>query len=131
MPPAFHHLELWIADLASSKPSFDWLLCTLGWRATLVEGWDTGCIWTAPSGEYLVLEQSAAVAGTLNRLHAGMNHLALKVDQRELLDQIRAEASQHGWRELFSDLYPHAGGPDSVALYLENGEGFEVELVAQ
>jgi len=26
--------------------------------------------------------------------------------------------------------YPHAGGPDHCAAYLENEDGFEVELVA-
>ena len=46
-----------------------------------------------------------------------------------LLDRIRAESSAHGWHELFADRYPHAGGDDHTALYLENSEGFEVELV--
>jgi hypothetical protein len=27
------------------------------------------------------------------------------------------------------DRYPHAGGPDHCAAYLENEDGFEVELV--
>ena len=40
------------------------------------------------------------------------------------------QCAAHGWTELFADAYPHAGGPDHVALYLANAEGFEVELVA-
>lgn len=39
-------------------------------------------------------------------------------------------AHEHGWQELFADKYPHAGGPTHTALFLENTEGFEVELVA-
>jgi len=31
---------------------------------------------------------------------------------------------------MFSDLHPHAGGPQHYAAYLENYDGFEVELVA-
>jgi hypothetical protein len=31
---------------------------------------------------------------------------------------------------LFPDRHPHAGGPDHYAAYLENTDGFEVELVA-
>jgi hypothetical protein len=31
---------------------------------------------------------------------------------------------------MFPDRHPHAGGPDHYAAYLENTDGFEVELVA-
>jgi len=31
---------------------------------------------------------------------------------------------------MFADRHPYAGGPDHYAAYLESGEGFEVELVA-
>jgi hypothetical protein len=31
---------------------------------------------------------------------------------------------------MFADQYPHAGGPDHYAAYLENVDGFEAELVA-
>ena len=43
---------------------------------------------------------------------------------------MRAASTEHGWHELFADRYPHAGGEDMVALYVENSEGFEVELSA-
>jgi hypothetical protein len=42
-----------------------------------------------------------------------------------------AEAPRHGWSPLFSDRYPHAGGLEHCAAYLENADGFEVELVAR
>ena len=31
---------------------------------------------------------------------------------------------------MFRDRHPYAGGPDHYAAYLENSDGFEVELVA-
>jgi hypothetical protein len=31
---------------------------------------------------------------------------------------------------MFADRHPYAGGPDHYAAYLENTDGFEVELVA-
>jgi hypothetical protein len=31
---------------------------------------------------------------------------------------------------MFADAHPHAGGPNHYAAYLENPDGFEVELVA-
>ena len=39
-------------------------------------------------------------------------------------------APDHGWRLLFPDRHPFAGGDDHYAAYLENREGYEVELVA-
>jgi hypothetical protein len=30
---------------------------------------------------------------------------------------------------MYADRYPHAGGDQHTALYLENSEGFEVEVV--
>lgn len=32
---------------------------------------------------------------------------------------------------MFADNHPHAGGPGHYAAYLENADGFEVELVAR
>lgn len=54
----------------------------------------------------------------------------LTVPGRARLDALRADCAAHGWSELFGGTYPHAGGPDHTALFLENVEGFEVELVA-
>ena len=36
----------------------------------------------------------------------------------------------HGWSLLFADRHPGAGGPAHYAAYLEDAQGFEVELVA-
>lgn len=36
----------------------------------------------------------------------------------------------HGWKTLFADKYPYAGGSGHYAAYLENSDGFEVELIA-
>ena len=44
---------------------------------------------------------------------------------------MRADATAYGWRELFAERYPHAGGDGHTALYLENSEGFEVEVVVE
>lgn len=41
-----------------------------------------------------------------------------------------ARAPEHGWQQLFPDRYPHAGGDEHIAAYLEDPAGYEVELVA-
>ena len=58
-------------------------------------------------------------------------HRALqdRFDTRADLDRMRAESTEHGWHELYADRYPHAGGEQHVALYVESSEGFEVEVV--
>ncbi|MET3802960.1 hypothetical protein ABID70_002915 [Clavibacter michiganensis] len=41
-----------------------------------------------------------------------------------------AAAPDHGWARLYEDRHPFAGGPDHHAAFLEDGERFKVELVA-
>lgn len=133
--PALHHVELWTADLDGLAPALDWLLGALGWQARTVEGWPEGRTWHHADGTYLVLEQSPTVRGTdHDRLRPGLNHLALRLppgtDARSRLDAVRAGAAAHGWSELFTERYPHAGGPQHTALFLEHPQGFEIEVVA-
>lgn len=131
MTGVVHHIELWTTELERSAEAFDWLLTQLGWRADSNPDWPQGRIWRSENGPYLVLEASPAVTGSLDRLHAGLNHLALRVGGgRAELDRLRAECGRYGWTELFGDRYPHAGGPEHTALFLENREGFEIELVS-
>lgn len=125
-----HHIELWTCHVESAAASFDWLLSLVGWTAKRDPGWPTGRTWQHPSGVYIVLEQSPDVTGVHERTRAGLNHLALRVGDREKLDALREQCAEHGWTELFADRYPHAGGPRHTALFIENTEGFEIELVA-
>jgi hypothetical protein len=53
------------------------------------------------------------------------------VASRQRVDELTAEAADHGWGLLFGDRHPHAGGADHYAAYLENMDGYEVELVAR
>lgn len=128
MPRALHHLELWVEDLDRAGEEWAWLLGELGWSD---DGrWGTGRSWSHDDGTYLFMESSADVRREgFDRMRPGINHLALLAGDRALLDRIRAASTEHGWHELFTDRYPHAGGPDHVALYLEDGAGFEIEVV--
>lgn len=129
VPPqvAVHHIELWTTDFKTAKPCWDWLMERLAF--TIYQAWEGGTSWRAPDGSYLVLEQSPDVSGHHQRTRAGLNHLALNCASRQELEDIREQAPKHGWTELFADRYPHAGGDEHTALYIENDEGFEIELV--
>ncbi|MEV5713722.1 GNAT family N-acetyltransferase [Amycolatopsis mediterranei] len=123
-----HHIELWVPDLAEAERSWGWLLGELGWRE--FQRWPAGVSWRL-GGTYLVAEESPALsAADHERTRPGLNHLALHVGTRAKVDDLVARAADHGWRPLFTDRYPHAGGPAHYAAYLENEAGFEVELVA-
>jgi len=125
-----HHVELWTDDLAVVDGAFGWLLTALGWRADHDPAWSRGRRWRHPSGIYLILEQSPDVTGGHDRCRAGLNHLALRAPDRAALDALRQECGPHGWSELFAERYPHAGGPRHTALFVENAQGFEIEIVA-
>ncbi|HEV7650694.1 MAG TPA: GNAT family N-acetyltransferase [Actinophytocola sp.] len=127
-PGGVHHVELWVADLPAAERTLGWLFTELGWRE--YQRWPRGASWRYRDA-YVVVEDSTDRRGDRHeRTRPGLNHLALHVRDRAELDRITAAAPDHGWRLMFADRHPHAGGPDHVAAYLESDEGFEVELVA-
>jgi catechol 2,3-dioxygenase-like lactoylglutathione lyase family enzyme len=78
-----------------------------------------------------VLEESPALSGRVHdRLAPGLNHLAFHAGPPERVDRLVEAAPTHGWALLFGDRHPHAGGPGTYAAYLTDGQGYEVELVA-
>ena len=84
-----------------------------------------------PGGPYVVLEAGPDVARVPHdRLRPGLNHVAFHAGTRAELDALVATAPERGWSLLFGDRHPYAGGPDHYAAYLEDAQGFEVELVA-
>ena len=129
MSRGLHHVELWVPDLAGARPRWAWLLTLLGWEA--YQTWPGGQSWRAPDGAYVVLEESPALLRDISyeRRRVGLNHLAVAAD-RHTVDIVAAKGPSHGWALLFADRHPHAGGPQTYAAYLEDADGFEVEVVA-
>jgi catechol 2,3-dioxygenase-like lactoylglutathione lyase family enzyme len=125
---AIHHVELWVPNLDKAITSWGWLLTALGYR--MFQDWPGGRSWQA-GHSYIVVEQSPArTASRHDRCRPGLNHLAFHVETRELVDELTREAQLHGWKLMFADQHPFAGGPQHYAAYLENSDGYEVELVA-
>lgn len=123
-----HHVELWVADLDAARTEWGWLLERLGWKHD--GSWGEGSTWT--SGQtYLTLTTSPNLHGDVHdRRMPGLNHLAFHGGGRAEVDAIMAEARRHGWTPLYPERYPHAGGPDHYAGWLENTAGFKAEIVA-
>lgn len=86
-------------------------------------GWRLGRL----GGTSVVIEESPALLRDVphDRRRAGLNHVAFAVPARSGLDEIVRRLPAFGWSPLFADRYPHAGGPDHYAAYLENDDGFE------
>ncbi len=123
-----HHVEVWVADLDAARASWGWLLEELGWA--LGDDWGQGIAWEL-GPVYLVLESGPdLMAGEHQRTRPGVNHLAFHGGTREQVDTLVASASAHGWELLFAERHPYAGGPEHYAAYLQDGQGFEVEVVA-
>ena len=123
-----HHVELWVPDLARAAASWGWLLQELGYSE--FQSWEHGRSWQL-GATYVVVEQSPALVGEVHeRCRPGLNHLAFHAGDTADVDRLVSAAPEHGWSLMFADRHPHAGGADTYAAYLENSDGFEVELVA-
>jgi catechol 2,3-dioxygenase-like lactoylglutathione lyase family enzyme len=126
--PMLHHLTLWVPDLGRAEESWDWLLGRLGYRRdpAVVDV----LLFRHPGGFSVALEQSSdMVPGMLySRFRPGLNHLAFRIDGETSVADLVAEASDHGWAAMSTDgAHAIAGGADVA--YLEDRDGFEVELV--
>lgn len=124
----FHHVEVWVADLEEARAEWSWLLRRLGF--SLESEWPEGQSWAA-GGAYLTLTTSPNLTGRAHDRRApGVNHLAFKAGGAERVDAIMVDAQTQGWRPLYAERYPHAGGPGHYAGWLENSAGFKAEIVA-
>jgi catechol 2,3-dioxygenase-like lactoylglutathione lyase family enzyme len=127
-PVTLHHVELWVPDLGRAVASWGWLLGELGYAQ--FQDWESGRSWRA-GPTYIAVEQSPAItADGHERCRPGLNHLAFHVISRPRVDELAAAGPAQGWQLMFADNHPYAGGPDHYAAYMENADGYEVELVA-
>ena len=123
-----HHLTLWVPDLGRAEESWSWLLGQLDYERDPAVA--DVALFRHPGGFSVALEQSSdMVPGMLySRFRPGLNHLAFRLDGDVTLADLVAEAPSHGWAPMSTDgAHSIAGGADVA--YLEDRDGFEVELV--
>ncbi|MGO1562743.1 MAG: VOC family protein [Actinomycetaceae bacterium] len=124
----FHHVEVWLADARAAMPEWAWLLTRLG--LVRESRWPDGESWSN-GGAYLTLTTPPTMTDSPHdRRRPGVNHLAFVGGPPNKVDALMADAPDHGWRPLYHERYPHAGGPDHYAGWLENSDGFKIEIVA-
>jgi ribonuclease HI/catechol 2,3-dioxygenase-like lactoylglutathione lyase family enzyme len=123
-----HHVEIWVGDLEKARASLGWMLERLGFQPR--DTWATGASWSGAEA-YVVIESGPDVLPEPHhRRRPGVNHLAFCAGSRAEVEVLARRAATHGWTLMFSDMHPYAGGANHYAAYLENADGFEVELVA-
>lgn len=122
-----HHLTLWVPDIHRAGLSWGWLLGHLDF--TVDRPRDRVLTFGHDDGFTVVLEESPdMVPGMLySRMRPGLNHVAFRVEAESTLAVLEAGAPDHGWAQLPASGHPIAAGARMV--YLEDGDGFEVELV--
>lgn len=127
---AVHHLELWVPDFERASAAWAWLLAELGYER--YQAFRNGVSWRHPAtGAYLVLEQSPDMLGIAHDRHRpGLNHLAFHGGDVANVERLTDAAQQHGW-SLRERIAPEDDDAGYYATYLTDGDGFEVELVAE
>ena len=125
---SIHHLQLWVPDLARAEESWGWLLEQLGYEQA--RRWEHGVVWRQDRTGIVIESSPDMVPGMLHsRLRPGMNHVAFHVDSTDAIAALLADAGDHGWHRLGDDPR-HPLGRDQEVAYLEDRDGFEVELIA-
>ncbi len=120
-----HHIELSVPDPEAVYPTWEWLLCELGYERK--NDWDGGRSWIL-DGTYLVLKRASA-EGTVDRPTPGLDHVAVHAASRAQVDRITEAVRRREETELlYEDRHPDAGG--YYAVYFETPSGITVEGVA-
>lgn len=125
--PGLHHLDIWIAH-PDDLTDWIWLLTRLGW--TTEAEWPGGSTFTAGGAYISVTTTPNTIDAPHDRRRPGVNHLAFEGGAPAEVDRLMTDAPAHGWGPLYVDRYPHAGGRQHYAGWLENTAGFKVEIVA-
>lgn len=136
-----HHIELYVSDLGRSREFWGWLLCDVfGYEPYQL--WDNGISFKPPLsplpaegkrvGCYVVLVQTADrfQSPSYHRCRTGLNHIAFHADCREQIDELTMKLRARGVKILYEDRHPHAGGPDSYAVFFEDPDRIKVEVVS-
>lgn len=125
---SIHHVQLWVPDLERAERSWGWLLGELGYE--IGRRWDRGFVWRQGDTAIVIEVSPDMVPGMLHsRLRPGMNHIAFHVASADALGRLVGTSADQGWTPL-DGAAAHPLASNLTAAYLENTDGFEVELIA-
>lgn len=124
-----HHVELYVASLDESCRFWEPFLGMLGYEE--FQKWNGGISYKLDE-TYIVLVQAEPeyLTPPYHRKRVGLNHLAFHARSARHVDEVTAWVEGAGYRVLYRDRHPHAGGPGTYALYCEDPNRIKVDLVA-
>lgn len=127
MSGRFHHMDLYVADLARAVGFWGPFLEQLGFSTAADR--PTAKSWRGPGAEiFFVQAEPEFVAQGYHRKRVGLNHLAFAVDSREELVALLDWVKERGQRLLY------AGAIEETAtqhrFFFEDPERIKVEVVA-
>jgi catechol 2,3-dioxygenase-like lactoylglutathione lyase family enzyme len=126
-----HHIEIYVANLETSFEFWSKLMAKAGYDVT--GHWDEGFTLSNDKDAYLTFVQvmEKYADQPYHRCGVGLNHLAFKVENRAVVDQLRQHCKDYGITSLYDEKYPFAnGGTDYYALFIEDPDRIKVEFVA-
>lgn len=126
-----HHVEINVSNLTRSRAFWQWLLCEeLGYE--VYQEWPRGVSFRQGQ-TYLVFVQTEEkhLDKTYHRCRTGLNHMAFHGRSKSHIDDLSAKLQARGIIILYTDRHPHAGGPDSYAVFFEDPDRIKVEVVAR
>lgn len=126
---ALHHVELYVSSLEASRRFWEPLLRALAHEP--YQSWAEGFSFRL-GATYLVFVQAAAphLQAGYHRRRVGLNHVAFHAASPEQVAELTRWVRASGYRLLYEDRHPLAGGPRHHALYCEDPDGIKVEIVA-
>jgi catechol 2,3-dioxygenase-like lactoylglutathione lyase family enzyme len=129
VPGTLHHVELYVAALQESLRFWQPFLLKLGYAE--YQSWNEGVSYRL-ADTYIVFVQAENEHIKLgyHRKRVGLNHLAFHATSRDQVDEVTAWVRASGFKLLYEDRHPRAGGPDTYALFCEDPDRIKVELVA-
>lgn len=124
-----HHVEIYCSDLKKTAEFWGWFLAELGYHE--LQRWPSGISFIL-ADTYLVFVQADEkhLVTPFHRCRPGLNHLAFHAASRRQVDEITEKLRERGAVILYAERHPHAGGPDSYAVFFEDPERIKVELTA-
>ncbi len=128
-PGSLHHIELYVDSLEESSQFWSGLLGAFG--HTKFQDWGQGVSYKLEH-TYIVLVQAAPehLKPAYHRQRVGLNHLAFHAASRVQVDELTTWVRESGYRILYEDQHPFAGGQNYYALYCEDPNRIKVEIVA-
>lgn len=124
-----HHIEIYVSDLDRSIEFWTPFMEKLGYEA---DRWSGGMNYVIDGQAYLCFLPAPKehLGAGYHRKRVGLNHLAFKGQSRAHVDEMAAWVKAAGYRLLYEDQYPYAGGPGYYAMYCEDPDRIKVEVVA-